>query len=78
MSGVTCHWHIDDNLGVTDDHMVPGDGRMQYEIFFEKLVKSGYNGSLAVELGFQYTVDPDVAVRKSLTYLQEELIKVGV
>ncbi len=78
MSGVTCHWHIDDNLGVTDDHMVPGDGRMQYEIFFEKLVTSGYNGSLAVELGFQYTVDPDVAVRKSLTYLQEGLIKVSV
>ena len=77
MKGITCHWHIDDNLGVTDDHMVPGEGKMQYEIFFEKLLASGYNGSLAVELGFQYTVDPDIAVRKSLTYLRKELAKVN-
>jgi protein FrlC len=77
MSGITCHWHIDDNLGVTDDHMVPGEGKIQYEVFLKKLVASGYGSSLAIELGFQYTIDPDIAVRKSLMYLREELAKVS-
>lgn len=68
-----CHYHIDDNNGVTDDHMVPGDGKMYYDIFLERLRDSGYNGYLAVELGFQYTVDPDPAVKRSIEYLKARL-----
>jgi protein FrlC len=73
VAGLTCHYHIDDNLGITDDHMVPGQGKMDYQIFLARLKEAGYQGSLAVELGFQYTVDPDVAVKQSIDFLRKVL-----
>ena len=70
ISGLPCHYHIDDNLGITDDHMVPGQGKMDYDVFLPKLETSGYKGYLAVELGFQYTTDPDVAAKQSIDFLR--------
>ncbi|RKL61838.1 xylose isomerase [Thermoanaerobacteraceae bacterium SP2] len=63
------HFHIDDNMGVTDDHMVPGTGSMDYEVFFQNLKKFNYKGFITVELGFQYCTDPDPAVLRSLKFL---------
>lgn len=73
ISGIPCHYHIDDNNGVTDDHMIPGDGKMHYDVFLRALKASGYTGFLAVELGFQYTADPDAAVRRSAVFLRKAL-----
>jgi len=73
VSAITTHFHIDDNMGVTDDHMVPGDGKMQYDCFFDKLKSIGYQGFLAVELGFGYTIDPDPAVKRSIEYLRKNM-----
>ncbi|MDF2502272.1 MAG: Xylose isomerase protein barrel [Anaerosporomusa subterranea] len=70
MQGYITHYHIDDNMGITDDHMVPGQGKMSYDIFLQKLKQYQYQGYLAVELGFQYTVDPDIAVKQSADYLR--------
>lgn len=70
VKGLTCHYHIDDNMGVSDDHLVPGEGKMYYDTFISKLYESGYNGYLAVELGFGYCNDPDIAVKKSIDYLK--------
>lgn len=75
VKGLTCHYHIDDNIGITDDHMVPGEGKMYYDIFLKKLADSGYDGYLAVELGFQYCNDPDGAVKRSIDYLRSKKIK---
>lgn len=71
--GIRCHYHIDDNNGVTDDHMVPGDGRMDFELFLSGLAASGYEGFIAVELGFQYTTDPDAAVKRSADFLRKAI-----
>ncbi|MFW5861078.1 MAG: sugar phosphate isomerase/epimerase family protein [Spirochaetota bacterium] len=67
------HFHIDDNNGNADEHMVPGDGKIQYDVFLDELKRSGYEGFLAVEIGFQYTVDPDPAVKRSIDYLKNVL-----
>ncbi len=53
--------------------MVPGDGKIQYDVFLDELKRSGYEGFLAVEIGFQYTVDPDPAVKRSIDYLKNVL-----
>jgi protein FrlC len=66
----TVHWHIDDNFGTNDDHLVPGDGKIDFNVFLENLKKSKYSGFLAVELGFGYTNDPDPAVRRSMDFLK--------
>ncbi len=73
---IPCHYHIDDNNGFTDDHMVPGEGKMRYEIFLRSLLSSGYSGFLAVELGFQYTADPDVAVKRSADFIRKALAEI--
>jgi protein FrlC len=72
------HFHIDDNMGVTDDHLVPGEGKMDYDVFLTELDKMGYEGFLAVELGFGYTVDPDPAVRRSIEFLKTTCRRLGI
>ena len=68
--GLVCHYHIDDNMGISDDHLVPGEGRINYDTFIKSLNQSAYEGYLAVELGFGYCNDPDVAVKKSIDNLK--------
>ncbi|MBN1531291.1 MAG: TIM barrel protein [Spirochaetes bacterium] len=70
VGGRRCHYHIDDNGGVTDDHLVMGEGVIDFEVFLDRLATSGYDGYLAVELGFGYTVDPDPAVRRSIEFFR--------
>jgi fructoselysine 3-epimerase len=73
MEGIVAHYHIDDNMGVADEHMIPGDGKMNYDTFLLNLMKSGYQGYLTVELGFQYTWDPDPAVKKSRQFILQKV-----
>lgn len=44
--------HIHDNMGIYngDDHMIPFDGRLNFDKVADHLRKSGYNGSLMLEV----------------------------
>jgi len=70
LAGIPCHWHIDDNRGSSDDHLVPGEGNIDYRGFLHDLVSSEYAGSLAVELGYPYIADPDTAAQQSIQHLR--------
>jgi protein FrlC len=70
LAGIPCHWHIDDNCGNSDDHLVPGEGIIDYRGFLHDLISAGYAGSLAVELGYPYIADPDTAARQSIQHLR--------
>ncbi|NOY07552.1 MAG: TIM barrel protein [Spirochaetes bacterium] len=76
VAGNTHHFHIDDNYGSTDDHLVPGDGGIYFDIFLNNLEKSKYDGFLAVELGYRYCNDPDSAAKRSLEYLKTRVTPV--
>lgn len=65
------HYHIDDNFGISDDHLVPGEGSIDFVTFLESLKNNMYRGYLAVELGFGYTTDPEAASKRSLKFLKE-------
>lgn len=69
--GLIVHYHIDDNMGISDDHLIPGDGKINFTTFINNLKANDYKGFLAVELGMSYTNDPDSAVIKSLEYLKK-------
>lgn len=46
------HWaytHINDNFGVNDDHVAPGDGTMDFDLVAENAKKAGYTGPLMME-----------------------------
>lgn len=42
--------HIHDNDGISDGHMIPFDGSIDYEPFLEKLKRIGYDGAFSLEL----------------------------
>ena len=44
--------HLQDNRGVTDDHMVPGMGVIHWKEFLTEMRESGYSGTLNFEVRF--------------------------
>ena len=44
------HVHLDDNLGVDDQHLPPGDGNIDFAAFFRTAKKTGYDGMIELEL----------------------------
>jgi len=64
------HIHVDDNTGETDSHLIPGKGTINFSLFRDALLSYHYNNCLSVELGFQYTLSPDEAVKESLMFLK--------
>ncbi len=64
------HIHIDDNHGESDEHMIPGKGTIDFRPLVSSLKKMDYRGCVSAELGFQYTLAPDDAVRESIIELK--------
>jgi fructoselysine 3-epimerase len=62
---IPVHIHIDDNNGLTDQHKIPGEGNINFVPFLKTLIETGYEGFLVVELGFDYTTEPDAAAIRS-------------
>lgn len=72
---IPVHIHLDDNNTMGDQHKIPGEGTIDFVPFFLALLETGYEGFLTVELGFDYTANPDAAAyqsRKVVLSLLEE------
>jgi protein FrlC len=65
LRAVPYHIHLDDNDGLSDQHKIPGEGELDLLPFLKALKKSNYDGFLTVELGWDYTLEPDPAALKS-------------
>lgn len=70
-SGCTFHIHVDDNNGLVDEHLIPGRGRIDFAPFLRELKRVTYEGFLTVELGFQYILDADSAIRESREFFRK-------
>lgn len=57
--GRCCALHIHDNrCGInTDDHLLPFDGRIDFEVIAKTLANSGYSGTLMLEVGKDTIID---------------------
>lgn len=62
---IPLHIHLDDNNTLSDQHKIPGEGTINFVPFFQTLIETGYDGFLTVELGFDYTTNPDTAAYQS-------------
>ena len=62
---IPVHVHLDDNNTTGDQHKIPGEGTIDFVPFLQALIETGYKGYLTVELGFDYTANPDAAAYKS-------------
>lgn len=66
--------HINDNDGVHQQNLVPGEGAFNFTELIDVLDQSGFNGFLMAELGYHYTYDPDPAVQLTATRMRQMLI----
>jgi protein FrlC len=69
-------FHVNDNDGEHQQNLIPGDGTYDFHKFINTLDDYSYNGFLSVELGWEYTIDPEPALKKSLERLQGMLMKI--
>lgn len=58
------HFHISDGKKGRYDHLIPGDGDINFKAFFNKVREIRYSGFLTVEL-YTYAHDPDKAAKIS-------------
>lgn len=65
--------HINDNDGKYQQNLMPGEGTFDFRHFLGLLSLYRYDGYLTAELGWEYTLEPDPAVRK-FAYVLRDLI----
>ncbi|MCL2195470.1 MAG: sugar phosphate isomerase/epimerase [Oscillospiraceae bacterium] len=56
--------HLHDNHGVDDEHLLPGDGTIDWPALMQKIAATGYTGATALEVG--KAAAPDMAPEQYL------------
>jgi protein FrlC len=65
------HVHVDDNNGQRDQHLIPGDGSIDFPALIALLRQAGYDGCLSAELSWDYTLQPDAAAETALSRMKQ-------
>lgn len=68
-------FHVNDNDGVHQQNLIPGDGKFNFHNFISVIKDYSYSGFLSAELGWDYTIDPEPALKKSIERLRNMLIQ---
>lgn len=77
MADHTRHYHVED-IAVTrvHQHLIPGEGAIDFEATFQAIRRTGYTGWLTVEL-YPYIDDPDDAARQARAFLTNVLEQIS-
>jgi len=67
------HVHVDDNNGLRDQHLIPGEGSFDCTPFVAARRKTSYEGFLTAELAWDYTLDPEKAALNARQRMKEML-----
>ena len=67
--------HVNDNDGLHQQNLIPGDGTFEFESFLRILAEAGYDGFLSLELAWDYSLEPLPAVKKSVERVREMVDK---
>lgn len=77
LSGLIDYIHISDNRGTRVEHIVPGDGAIHWQSFFETLKEINYNGHLGLDIGGDESgvENIEAAYQKAAGWLENMLSK---
>lgn len=67
------HIHFIDCEHDCEDHLIPGDGAMDFPAIVNLLEEVGYDGYLSLELFSRYNPEPDFAAKKGMEVYKELL-----
>lgn len=65
------HIHFIDSTSTSEDHLIPGDGEMDFERIVSYLKRVGYTGYLSLELFSRYANEPDYAAERGIKVIKE-------
>lgn len=73
LAGLVDYIHISDNRGTRGEHLVPGDGAIHWDAFFETLDRIGFEGHFGLDIGGPETglEDLDGSYLRAATWLSE-------
>jgi len=78
MAEHTRHYHFEDIAATrVHQHLIPGQGAIDFVATLRAIARTGYDGWLTVEL-YPYIEDPDRAAREARQYLLEAAREAGV
>ena len=66
-------FHVNDNDGVQQQNLVPGEGTFNFRELVDALNQTSFDGALSAELGYHYTLEPDPAVQLTAQRLRRML-----
>ena len=70
MQDITVHYHMEDiAANRVHEHLVPGDGAIDFAAVLQAIEQTGYEGWLTVEL-YPFLDDPDDAGRRAKHHLE--------
>ncbi len=64
------HLHIVDSDGVSDTHLLPGDGKIPLKELMKDIADTGYNGGATIELVTAYISEPSYYSRLAIERLK--------
>jgi protein FrlC len=67
------HIHFIDGISNSEDHLIPGDGEIDFPQLIHSLKQWGYDGYLSLELFSRYAREPDFAARRGYQVIRELL-----
>jgi len=68
-----CHIHFIDAMIDSEDHLIPGDGQMDFPGIVNMLKEVGYDGYLSLELFSRYETEPEFAAARGIKVIQSLL-----
>lgn len=79
LTGFVDYIHVSDNSGLKVEHLAPGDGAIDWQLFFETLEEISFDGFIGLDIGGAETAisNLDKAYTESASWLQKQWSKVG-
>jgi fructoselysine 3-epimerase len=68
-----CHIHFIDATIDSEDHLIPGDGQMDFKGIVRMLKEFGYDGYLTLELFTRYETEPEFAAARAIKVIRSLL-----
>ncbi|HID42245.1 MAG TPA: sugar phosphate isomerase/epimerase [Archaeoglobaceae archaeon] len=62
------HLHIHDNHGIYDEHLIPGEGAIDYENITKKIKEINFEGFGIIELNWD--IEPEYGIKRSIEFLR--------
>lgn len=70
------HLHLQDSDGISELHVLPGEGEAPLRELLEEVIQIGYHGRMTIELVTAYINEPSFYARRAIRWVKEQLERI--